>query len=80
MGVGNSFLTDKMYGYDCVVATTQRSINATMKDFVKRLSSPMMTTATYHLPGPAKLWHIQTQRSAQFYQTPKGHRSVIDNR
>lgn len=38
MSAFQSFLTSPPYGYDVVVATTQRSINATMKKFLSKFS------------------------------------------
>jgi hypothetical protein len=37
-----SALSDPKYGYDFVVATTQKSINATMKTYLKKLNSPVV--------------------------------------
>lgn len=42
-GAARSFLSDSRYGYDVVVATTQASINATMKQFLARLQEPLVT-------------------------------------
>ena len=38
-----SHLSDPRYGYDYVVATTQRSINATMKQFLSSITEPEVT-------------------------------------
>ena len=38
-----SSLSDPRYGYDVVVATTQASINATMKGFLSKLREPVVT-------------------------------------
>lgn len=43
MSASKSFLSDPKYGYDVVVATTQASINATMKQFLSKLKEPVAT-------------------------------------
>ena len=40
MSASQSFLSDKRYGYDFVVATTQESINATIKQLVAKAAEP----------------------------------------
>jgi hypothetical protein len=40
MSASQSKLSDPKYGYDLVVATTQASINSTMKDFLHGLTAP----------------------------------------
>ena len=37
MDSSKSFLSDRIYGYDFVVATTQDSINSTLKNFLQRV-------------------------------------------
>lgn len=43
MSASQSDLSNPRYGYDFVVATTQASINATMKQFLANLSQPVAT-------------------------------------
>lgn len=43
MSASQSTLTDPRYGYDFVVATTQSSINASMKEFLSGLTEPVVT-------------------------------------
>lgn len=43
MSASKSFLSDARYGYDVVVAVTQDSINATMKQFLNKLEEPVVT-------------------------------------
>jgi hypothetical protein len=42
MAANQSFLSNSKYGYDFVVATTQASINATMKAFLAKLKEPVV--------------------------------------
>lgn len=42
MSASQSFLSSPVYGYDCVVATTQESINATMKLFLSSGTEPVV--------------------------------------
>ncbi|WP_037570200.1 hypothetical protein [Phaeacidiphilus oryzae] len=43
MSANSSDLSNSRYGYDFVVATTQGSINATLKSFLSQLSEPVVT-------------------------------------
>lgn len=43
MSASQSQLSAARYGYDFVVATTQASINATMKQFLSALTEPVVT-------------------------------------
>ena len=43
MSGSQSNLSSSRYGYDFVVATTQASINATMKEFIAQLTEPVVT-------------------------------------
>lgn len=43
MSANQSYLSDPKYGYDFVVATTQGSINSTMKWFLSELTEPVVT-------------------------------------
>jgi hypothetical protein len=43
MSASQSQLSAAKYGYDFVVATTQASINATMKEFLAGLTEPVVT-------------------------------------
>jgi hypothetical protein len=42
MTAAQSYLSNSKYGYDFVVATTQASINATMKAFLAQLKAPVV--------------------------------------
>src|SRR3954468_7552629 len=43
MSASQSNLSDPKYGYDLVIAVTQASINATMKEFLSNVTEPEVT-------------------------------------
>jgi hypothetical protein len=50
MSASQSNLSLSQYGYDYVVATTQASINSTMKEFLAGLTEPLITVCYVATP------------------------------
>lgn len=66
MSSSDSDLSDPRYGYDFVVATTQASINATLKEFLADIAEPV-TTACYVADGggnPVPIDYTQLKQQA----------------
>lgn len=66
MSSSDSDLSDPHYGYDFVVATTQASINATLKEFLADIAEPV-TTACYVADGggnPVPIDYTQLKQQA----------------
>lgn len=76
MSADQSFLSDRKYGYDMVVATTQASVNATMMEWLDKLESRPFIQAYLEkggaVPEPADFEKLKQDIGANPLDIPAG--------